>query len=137
MLNSYIQRLIILGKKNEQDQIEEIKLTIDGQCDLPRYNAPIQQSMDTHTNKVLCFNIVHIKEVTSSNAMKKEGFIRCIDEIENHQLSIQTVSTDRHASVKKPMQTKTYAHISHQFDPWHIAKGILKKSDEESQKERL
>jgi len=37
--------------------------------------------------------------------MEKEGFIRCVDILEQN-LSIDAISTDRHPSIKKLMRTK-------------------------------
>lgn len=60
--------------------------------------------------------------------MEKEGFIRCVNEIINSfKLKVNTISTDRHPSIKKLMKSEEYKHIKHQFDPWHLAKSILKK----------
>ena len=70
-----------------------------------------------------------LQEVTSSQAMEKEAFIRCINNIHHLQnLPIKMLSTDRHVSIKKLMKTdERFKHIEHQFDPWHLPKGILKK----------
>ena len=61
--------------------------------------------------------------------MEKEAFIRCINNIHHLQnLPIKMLSTDRQVSIKKLMKTdERFKHIEHQFDPWHVAKGILKK----------
>ena len=60
--------------------------------------------------------------------MEKEGFIRCVDDLLNLDVPIKAISTDRHPSIKKLMRTKDeYKEIVHQFDPWHVAKNILKK----------
>ena len=61
--------------------------------------------------------------------MEKEAFSRVLDNITtNLELSVDVVSTDRHLSIKKIMRTDSrFNHIEHQFDPWHIAKGLLKK----------
>ena len=70
-----------------------------------------------------------LQEVTSFQAMEKEAFIRCINNIHHLQnLPIKMLSTDRHVSIKKLMKTdERFKHIEHQFDPWHLAKGILEK----------
>ena len=61
--------------------------------------------------------------------MEKEGFIRCVENIQNNlNLKIAVISTDRHIQIKKLMQEDTrFNDIVHQFDRWHIAKGISKK----------
>ena len=70
------------------------------------------------------------QEVSSSQAMEKEAFSRVLDNITtNLKLSVDVVSTDRHLPIKKLMRTDSrFNHIDHQFDPWHIAKGLLKKN---------
>ena len=75
------------------------------------------------------FRYFCLHEVTSSQAMEKETFIRCINNILHSQnLPIKKLSTDRHVSIKKLMKAdERFKHIEHQFDPWHVAKGILKK----------
>lgn len=116
----------------------QLALAVDGQCVTPGHNATniTVSAVNTFTNKVLHLNIVHVKEVTSSQAMKKEGFLRCINTIQSDlNLNICVVSTDRHVSIKKLMRTDPrFKKIIHQFDPWHIGKGILKKMIKASKK---
>ena len=54
---------------------------------------------------------------------------RVLDNITtNFELSVNVVSTDRHLSIKKLMLIDSrFNNIKHQFDLWHIAKGLLKK----------
>ena len=61
--------------------------------------------------------------------MEKEGFIRCVDHLrEDHKVNVKLISTDRHSQIRKMMRdNKKYKGVTHQFDPWHIAKGISKK----------
>ena len=74
------------------------------------------------------FQYFCLQEVTSSQAMEREAFIRCINNIHHSQnLPIKILSTDRHVSIKKLVKTdERFKHIEHQFDPWHVAKGIFK-----------
>ena len=69
-------------------------------------------------------------------AMEKEAFSRALDNITtNFELSVDVVSTDRHLSIKKLMQIDNrFHHIEHQFNPWHIAKELLKKNMKEASK---
>ena len=68
--------------------------------------------------------------------MEKEGFIRCIRQIQDDwDLIIRVISTDRHPSIKKLMRTDPeFSTIIHQFDPWHIGKGLIKKLIKASKK---
>ena len=61
--------------------------------------------------------------------MEKEGFIRCINNIKDTlNLPIRVISTDRHRSIKTLMsKDPRFKEILHQFDAWHIAKGLTKK----------
>lgn len=108
---------------------EKISLGVDGQCDSPGHSATYctVTSMDTKTNKVLDVEVVNVKEVKSSQAMEKEGFIRTVTRLDS-ELSLNAISTDRHTQIRKLMATDSrFEHLVHQFDPWHIAKGISKK----------
>ena len=71
----------------------------------------------------------YLQEGTGSQAMEKEALIRCMNNIHHLQnLPIKMLSTDQQVSIKKLMKTdERFKHIEHQFDPWHVAKGILKK----------
>ena len=57
-------------RKNQEEQVAEItklgkplRLALDGQCDSPGHNATYNTvtAIDTNTNKVLDFKIVHVK----------------------------------------------------------------------------
>ena len=67
--------------------------------------------------------------------MELEGFVRCVDQVEEEK-EIDSVATDRHAMIKKRMRT-SYSHIKHRFDPWHVAKGISKKLTKLSKKKGM
>lgn len=55
--------------------------------------------------------------------MKKEG------------VKIDIISTDKHVQIRKLMRVDPeFNNISHQFDPWHIAKAICKKISKASKK---
>ena len=70
-----------------------------------------------------------LQDITSSQAIEKEAFFRCTDNIHQSQnLPIKMLSTDRHVTIKYLMKTdERFKHIEHQFDLWHVAKGTLKK----------
>jgi len=118
----------------EQFQQERfLSLCGDGRCDSPGHNAKYgtYTMMEESSGKVVSFNIVQVTEVTSSNAMEKEGFERCIDHIQNQGLTIHRIATDRHISIGSVMNKK-YTNIRHQFDIWHVSKSVVKKLTQKS-----
>jgi len=106
---------------------ELVKLNGDGRCDSPGHNAKYgtYTFMDSDSEKVVSFSVVQVTEVTSSNAMEKEGFVRCVDSLEDDDVSISCITTDRHISIASTMG-KDYSHIDHQFDVWHLSKSVVK-----------
>ena len=85
---------------------------------------------------IKCCLLFSFQEVTSSVAMEKEAFTRCMLDILNvRDPPIRVVSTDRHVSIKKLMKTdERFRHILLQFDPWHVVKSILNKIMKATQK---
>ena len=81
--------------------------------------------MDEDTGN-LAFEVTQVSEVTSSNAMEKEGFSRCIELSEGKGVKISRVATDRYVSISSCM-AKDYPHINHQHDVWHLSKWLVKK----------
>lgn len=80
--------------ENEQEVVRQelvnksaINLYGDGRCDSPGHNAKYgtYTFMDDDTSKVVAFSVVQVPEVTSSNAMEKEGFKLCTESLEGEQ----------------------------------------------------
>ncbi|XP_064475667.1 uncharacterized protein LOC135389560 [Ornithodoros turicata] len=67
-----------------------------------------------------------VTEVSSSNRMEREGLERALTFLNQQDVSISMLVTDRHTEVKAFMK-RTYPTIRHRFDVWHVAKGIKKK----------
>lgn len=88
--------------------------------------------MDSETGKIVSFSVVQVTEVSSSNAMEKEGLVRCLDSLEEDDINISMITTDRHTSITSTMQ-KEYSHITHQYDVWHLSKSIVKKLHKKAQ----
>ena len=61
-----------------------VNLEGDGRCDSPGHcaNYGIYTLMDEDTENVVAFNVIQVSEVSSSSAMEKEGFTRCIEMLE-------------------------------------------------------
>lgn len=53
--------------------------------------------------------------------MEKEGLVRGLDFIEENDLSIDLLVTDRHKQIDSWLR-KTKPEIHHRYDIWHVAK---------------
>ena len=105
----------------------QLRLSIDGHCDSPGYSAKYAtySLMDSATDLILDYSLVHVSETGSSAAMEKEGLRRCLDKLFDQDVDIISVATDRHTGVALLMK-KCYPHIEHQYDVWHMAKSVTK-----------
>ncbi|XP_078356850.1 uncharacterized protein LOC144641691 [Oculina patagonica] len=88
--------------------------------------------MDDDTGKVVAFSVVQVSEATSSNAMEKEGFIRCLENLNRDEVHIDRIATDRHVSISSYMN-KEHPEINHQYDVWHLSKWVVKKLTSKAQ----
>ncbi|XP_077551794.1 uncharacterized protein LOC144165999 isoform X2 [Haemaphysalis longicornis] len=85
--------------------------------------------MDTSSDKIVHFVQVQVGEndqVKTSNAMEKFGCVKGLGELRENGVEVASLTTDRHAAIKKHMRTKE-PDVLHKFDVWHVAKGIKKK----------
>ena len=109
-------------------------LSGDGRCDSPGHNAKYgTYTMMTETGKVAVFSIVQVTEVTSSNAMEKEGFERCFNQLNNNEIKVNQITTDRHPSISCAIKTN-HKETKHQYDIWHVAKGVSAKVEAKAKK---
>jgi len=107
--------------------IEEPGLIGDGRCDSPGHSAKYcTYTMMSDEGKVAYFSLVQVTEVTSSNAMEKEGFERCLARLQAEDVTIRRIATDRHTSISSAMN-KEHKEIKHQFDVWHLSKWVVKQ----------
>ncbi|XP_046854019.1 uncharacterized protein LOC124447173 [Xenia sp. Carnegie-2017] len=98
----------------------------DGRCDSPGHNAKYgTYTMMADSGKIVTFNVVQSTEVSSSNAMEKEAFERCLYEVEK-LVPVKRITTDTHVSIASAMKNK-HPHIDHQYDVWHLSKSVTKK----------
>ena len=94
----------------------------DGRCDSPGHSAKYcTYTMMSGGGKVAYFSLVQVTEVTSSNAMEKEGFERCLAGLQAEDVTIRRIATDRHTSISSAMN-KEHKEIKHLFDVWHLSK---------------
>ena len=47
-----------------------------------------------HEGKVAAINVVQVTEVTSCDAMEKEGFERCIQDLAREEVTVKRIATD-------------------------------------------
>jgi len=94
-----------------------INLNGDGRCDSPGHSAKYgtYTLMGNDSGKVMAFSVVQVSEVTSSNAMAKEGFKCCIESLEDDRVQIDRIATDRYVSISSFMN-KERPQINHQYD---------------------
>ncbi|XP_057311946.1 uncharacterized protein LOC130649632 [Hydractinia symbiolongicarpus] len=107
-----------------------VVLVGDGRCDSPGHSAKYcnYTFMETLTGKVIDTVVVPVTEVKNSNAMEKEGFVRILRQLQNNDVHVDVVATDKHTQIRKLMRVNPeFNTIKHQFDPWHVAKNINKK----------
>lgn len=129
--------LPIINKQYKQKQknvINDIKgempvdLCGDGRSDSPGHTAKYgsYSLMHERSGRIVDFSLVHVSEVSSSNAMEYEGCKRSLNNLLKRKISIRCLTTDRHTQVTSQLQ-KNYPSIIHQYDVWHLAKWVTKK----------
>ncbi|XP_038134321.1 uncharacterized protein LOC119778938 [Cyprinodon tularosa] len=101
----------------------------DARSDSPGYSAKYTcySFMEDATKKVIMSDLIQVTEATSSTAMEPVGFRRGLDRLLDSGVGVYVVTTDRAPSIRKIMR-ESYPELRHQFDPWHVAKGIKKKA---------
>ena len=80
---------------------QDLWLSGDGRCDSPGHNAKYgtYTMIDQQTDEIVDFQIVQCTEVNNSNAMEREGFKRCMDNIKAKGGNIKVIATDRHVGI--------------------------------------
>ncbi|XP_021342022.1 uncharacterized protein LOC110454168 isoform X2 [Mizuhopecten yessoensis] len=112
----------------EQRAGQSLVLGGDGRCDSPGFSAKYgsYSLMDLNTNEVLDVQLVQSNEVKSSTHMELEGLKRGLEQLNEDDIQVDTLVTDRHVMVKKYMREEQ-SNTKHYFDVWHMAKGVTKK----------
>ena len=82
--------------------------------------------MAQKTGEILNFYVVQVTETTSSVAMEKEVFKRCVEDLIGSGFQFTSIATDHHTEIALLCRTE-YPHSNHQFDVWHESKGLIKK----------
>ena len=55
--------------------------------------------------------------------MELEGLKRCKNDLDGRQIQVDEITTDRHVSICKYIET--HWDVKHSYDLWHIAKSKL------------
>ena len=135
----YLEPLVITEwHANQEDQFSALSgmdgdLILSGDCrsDSPGHCAKYgsYSVMEQRTNKVLDIQLVQSNdEVPNSNWCELEGLKRSLRHIENNNLAVDTLITDRHRQNAKWMR-ENKPNIKHFFDTWHLSKNIGHKLD--------
>ncbi|XP_042610729.1 uncharacterized protein LOC109070109 [Cyprinus carpio] len=105
-----------------------VHLSGDGRSDSPGFSAKYNtySFMDDTTDKIVHFELVQVTEASSSVAMEPVGFKRAVNTIQEQGIKIDVLTTDRSPSIRKIMRVE-YPNIHHEFDIWHVVKGLSKK----------
>ena len=105
-----------------------LNLDGDSRCDSPGHSAKYgtYTLIDEDIGNVVAFQVVQVTEVTSSNAMEKEGFKRCKELLGGKDITISRITTDRYVSITSAM-AKDHPNIKHQYDVRHPSKWVVKK----------
>ncbi|KAL7404301.1 hypothetical protein ABVT39_012725 [Epinephelus coioides] len=122
---------LCLGRKYGKVILKELKEKTAAGCNIDvggdaRSDAP-GYFIDDSTKKIIMSDLIQVTETTSSPVMEKVGFQRGLDRLLQSGVGVGVVTTDRHPSTRKTMR-ESYPEIKHQFDPWHVAKGVKKKA---------
>ena len=126
------QQQQVINKVNEKN---EINLCGDGRSDSPGHNAKYgtYSLMDETSGKIVDFSLVHVSEVSSSNAMENEGCQRSLNKVIAQNVKIRSLTTDRHTQITSELRKK-YPSIIHQYDVWHLSKWVTKKLTKKAKK---
>lgn len=104
------------------------KIAGDARCDSPGHNAKYSNYsfINQVTGEIVASNLTQVTECGNANRMEKHGFVKALTFLKDKGVKVQQITTDRHSQVRKYMRVSE-PNIDHQFDPWHVCKGIKKK----------
>ncbi|XP_014669579.1 PREDICTED: uncharacterized protein LOC106810658 [Priapulus caudatus] len=113
-----------------QSQPQPLTILGDGQCDSPGFSAKygVYSVAEQSSMKIIDFELVQVgeHEVKYSQHLEPTGFKRIVTRLLEHGLNIGTIATDRHTTIRAIIR-KDFPGLQHQFDVWHMVKGVQKK----------
>lgn len=139
--DEYVFPVVNEAWQQEQESViteigeRDVWLSGDGRCDSPGFSAKYgtYTLLDQETDKVVDFSVIHVGEVSSSNAMEREGFKRCMNNIVDKGVNVKVVATDGHVGIASDMK-KDHGDKQHQQDVWHVSKRVTTKLTEKAKK---
>ena len=120
----YLFPVIHTNYTMQQDAVLEflrdnnLQLSGDGRRDSPGYSVKYctYSLMDLAIDLILDYKLIQYSETGRQS----------LNYLLEQDVSIVTIATDRHRGVGVLMKSD-YPHISHQYDVWHMAKGVVKQ----------
>ncbi|KAK7929311.1 hypothetical protein WMY93_005706 [Mugilogobius chulae] len=121
-------------KTDQQLFLEELKkkdkIAVGGdmRADSPGHSAKFGSYtlMELESEKILDIQLVQSNEVGGSFYMEKEGLRRSLDLLQDNNINLDYIVTDRHTQVKTFLRGR---NITQYYDVWHMEKGLSKKLD--------
>ncbi|KAL1276201.1 hypothetical protein QQF64_035824 [Cirrhinus molitorella] len=122
------QKASINDLKLQTELHSPVHMSGDGRSDSLGFSAKYNtySLMDDMTDKIVHFELVQVTEASSSVAMEPVGFKRAVNTLQQHGITVDVLTTDRSPSIRKIMRVE-YPQIHHEFDIWHVVKGLSKK----------
>ncbi|KAK7904170.1 hypothetical protein WMY93_016777 [Mugilogobius chulae] len=104
---------------------DKIAVGGDMRADSPGHSAKFGSYtlMELESERYLIYNY---NEVGGSFYMEKEGLRRSLDLLQDNNINLDYIVTDRHTQVKTFLRGR---NITQYYDVWHMEKGLSKKLD--------
>ncbi|XP_077492218.1 uncharacterized protein LOC144103349 [Amblyomma americanum] len=126
-------KIFLVWKEEQKSLLQELQgqqvnLAGDGRAGSPGFSAKYgtYTLMDVERHKVLHFEVVQSNDAGGSCRMELEGLKQGLAFLESESIKVAVLVTDRHTQIKCFLRNNKAA-IAHEFDVWHMAKGITKK----------
>ncbi|CAN7948784.1 unnamed protein product, partial [Ixodes hexagonus] len=112
----------------EEARANPLRLAGDGRADSPGFSAKFgtYSVLDLETTRIIDLELVQSNEVGGSGRMELEGLKRSLSFLEAKGTTVELLITDRHVQGKAFMK-KEKPDIRHEFDVWHVSKGVKKE----------
>ena len=100
----HYQNLVVTRSKESLSS--GVDIVGDGRCDSPGFSAKYGTYivMDGNTNEILHFYVIHREIAGNSGRMEKEAMIKCLDKLDEFDIKINSLTTDRHKQIRKYMR---------------------------------